>query len=302
MGLHDSNHPLADRRFAWAKALTVEGDHAAAADLLGQVIELVPNWAPAWAALAETCERLDRREEALAAWQQAAARDPGGRLGAGWRSARLAGAAPAEMPDAYVRALFDDYAPRFERHLVGTLQYCGPQLLSTALAAAAPDRTFVQALDLGCGTGLMARALRARVEAFDGVDLSSKMIEAAGRTGLYRELRSGSLIDALTEADAGRYDLVTAADVLVYVGDLEPVMSGVRRVLAPGGLFAFTAQEAVDRSCFTLGTDLRFAHARSYVEAGIIAAGLELVSMVDGSVRIESGIAVPGLVGVARQT
>ncbi len=52
-----SNDILADRRLAWAKELPAEGDHAAAADLLEQVVAIVPGWAPAWAALGEARER-----------------------------------------------------------------------------------------------------------------------------------------------------------------------------------------------------------------------------------------------------
>ena len=39
---------LADRRYAYAMAAAKEADHEAAADLLAQTLEIVPDWAPPW--------------------------------------------------------------------------------------------------------------------------------------------------------------------------------------------------------------------------------------------------------------
>ena len=317
-GMNGSGDILADRRFDWARALIHEGDHAAAADLLEQIVDIVPGWCPAWAALAEVRQRLGETEAATAAWRKAAAIDRDGRLGAKLHLARLTGEAPSAMPGTYVRALFDDYAPRFDRHLTEQLDYRGPQILAEVLAEVAPDRCFARALDLGCGTGLMARALERCVAAIDGVDLSPKMIDAARRTGLYSELTVGSLEAAVSEAAPDRYDLVTAADVVVYLGDLAPLMVGVARVLVPRGLFAFTVQlkpdpaeahategmDTADKTVlatpgFVLGPDLRFAHSRLYVKSVVASAGLRLLSIVEASTRTEKGIAVPGLVVLA---
>ena len=72
-------------------------------------------------------ERQGDREAALAGWRRVQALDPEGSLGASLHVSRLCGEAPATMPDAYVRALFDDYAPRFDAHLIGKLRYRGPR-------------------------------------------------------------------------------------------------------------------------------------------------------------------------------
>ncbi len=57
--------------------------------------------------------------------------------------ARLENRAVAALPPAYVARLFDDYAPRFDRHLTQTLGYRGPELIVSALdsgGAGAPLR------------------------------------------------------------------------------------------------------------------------------------------------------------------
>ena len=294
-----SNDILADRRFAWAKALAEDGDHAAAADLLDQVVALVPRWAPGWAALAEARERAGDPAGARAAWSSAAALDAGGALGAEPQLARLEGRTPDGMPAPYLRALFDDYAPRFDRHLVEALAYRGPEILVAALDRAAPGRSFGRALDLGCGTGLMGRALAGRAAAIDGVDLSPAMVERARATGCYGTLTAGSLEAALASCARGSYDLVTAADVFVYLGDLAPVVAAAAAALAPGGLLGFTVQ-ARDAG-FGLGPDMRFSHAEGHVAAALAAGGLDVALLEPASTRREAGRAVPGLVAVARR-
>ena len=298
-----SNDLLADRRFAWAQALAEEGDHAAAADLLGQVAERVPNWAPGWAALAEARERGGDRDGARAAWARAAALDEGGSLGAEPNLARLDGRTPAGLPETYVRALFDGYAPRFERHLTAALGYRGPAVLVAALDRIAPGRRFARALDLGCGTGLMGLALAGRAAAIDGVDLSPAMVERARAAGVYAALEAGPLDAALAASPAGTYDLVVAADVMVYLGDLAPVFAGASRALAPGGLLAFTAETppagVPPALGFALGPGLRFAHAPGHLAAGLRAVGLTPRLLDPASTRTERGTAVPGLAAVA---
>ncbi len=296
-----SNDLLADRRFAWAKGLADEGDHAAASDLLEQVVEIAPGWAPAWCALAQAREHAGGVEGARRAWRQAAALDPDGRLGAALHLARLDGTTPAAMPAPYIQALFDDYAPRFEAHLRQSLAYRGPEVIGAAIETVAPGRRFDRVLDLGCGTGLMGLALASRVEKIEGVDLSPRMIEAARRTGAYAALTTGSLDEALAAAASETFDLVTAADVLIYFGDLAPVMAGVARVLAPAGLFGFTVQRATGQD-IVIGPDLRFAHGEAYIRRVVRDAGLDMAYLTDSSIRTESGRPVPGLVAVAIPT
>lgn len=291
---------LADRRFAWAMALVREGDDAGAADLLEQVAERVPAWAAGWAALGDAREKLGDEPGALAAWERTAELDTDGRFGAGIKMARLKAIAPSAMPAAYIRALFDGYAPRFDQHLVEALHYRGPAVLAAALAEVAPGRRFARALDLGCGTGLMGGALRPLVERIDGVDLSPAMVAQAKQTGAYTDLAVGSL-EAALQAEPSAFDLLTAADVLVYCGDLAPIMAGAALALASGGLFGFTLQRGGGTAEYTLGSDLRFAHAPDYARASVEAAGLTVLRLEEASTRSEKGRDVPGLLIVARR-
>ena len=68
------------------------------------------------------------------------------------------------------------------------------------------------------------------------------MIEKARATGLYAELEVADMLQGLRGRPDASADLILAADAMVYVADLAPVLAEAARVLAPGGLFAFTAE------------------------------------------------------------
>ena len=296
---------MADRRFEFARDLQLKGDLPAAADLLLQAIELAPDFASAWFTLGGIREELGEREGAVAAFQKAQACDAGDRHGAALRLMRLGAAPLAGMSQAYVQTLFDQYAPRFESSLVGDLDYRGPELLFRAVlsvrSAARKPAFFKRAIDLGCGTGLAASAFDKNVDHFIGVDLSPRMIERARTTGLYAELEVADMLQGLRAQAEASANLILAADAMVYVADIAPVLKEAARVLASGGLVAFTT-ETHDGEGVIIGDGLRYAHAAAHVRAEVEAAGLKLSLLEDRSARNEDNTPVPGLVAVAMKT
>ena len=295
----------ADRRFEFARDLQLKGDLPAAADLLMQAIELAPDFTSAWFTLADIREQLGEHEAAVAAYQKAQTSDPGDRHGAGLRLMRLGAEPLAGMPQAYVQTLFDQYAPRFETSLVDDLGYRGPALLFKAVlsvrSAARKPAFFKRAIDLGCGTGLAAAAFAKEVDHFIGVDLSPRMIERARATSLYAELEVADMSQGLRARPDASADLILAADAIVYVADLPPVLAEASRVLVSGGLLAFTA-ETHGGEGVVIGQGLRYAHSAAYVCDAIDGAGLGLTLLENLSARNEDHAPVPGLVAVAAKT
>jgi predicted TPR repeat methyltransferase len=293
---------MADRRFDFARDLQLKGDLVAAADLLSQTTDLAPGFASAWFTLGEVREQLGERDVAVAAFRQALIADPDDRHGASLRLMRIGAEKLSEMPPAYVRALFDQYAPKFERALIDDLGYRGPALLFKAVlsvrAAIRKPAFFKQAIDLGCGTGLAATAFAANVDEFIGIDLSPRMIERARATGLYARLEATEMVEALRGKPDVSADLILAADAVVYLSDLVPLLHQVKRLLVPGGLLAFTV-ETHDGDGVILGQGLRYAHSAGYVRSSIEAAGLTLSQLESLSNRNEDDTPVPGLVAVA---
>jgi predicted TPR repeat methyltransferase len=208
-------------------------------------------------------------------------------------------------PQAYVQTLFDQYAPRFESSLVDELGYRGPALLFKAVlsvrSAARKPALFKRAIDLGCGTGLAAAAFVRMVDHFIGVDLSPRMIERARATGFYAELEVADMLQGLRARGDVSADLILAADAMVYVAELAPMLAEAARVLAPGGLLAFTT-ETHGGEGVVIGQGLRYAHGVTHVRAAVESAGLKLPLLEDRSARNEDNAPVPGLVAVAAKT
>ena len=185
-------------------------------------------------------------------------------------------------PPAYVEALFDDLAPRFDRQLVQMLDYHAPALLADLVAGQRAQ--FEQILDLGCGTGLAAPSLRRFGAQVTGVDLSPAMLAKAAERGGYDHLVRAEAV-AFLESHPGQFDLIVAADVLIYFGDLAPLFAAATQALVPGGLLAFSIElgEAGWRQLPTA----RYAHGHDYVRE-TAASGFRIVAREDVVLRREA--------------
>lgn len=307
---------LADRRYAYAEGCLAEGDALGAAEMAEQTLEIAPRYAPAWFLLGRAREAryvthgdLRDHHAALRAYAAALDLDPedvqGARLalaqiGAGRREDGDGGVLGAISP-AYIRALFDAYAARFERHLVDDLAYRAPELIVAALdrLSDAPA-VYDTVLDLGCGTGLVGAALGDRARHLTGIDLSPLMLAEAARGKRYARLVEADLVAGLAaEPDAGT-DLVTAADVMIYVGGLTDLLAGSARVLRPGGCLGFSVQSHAGDG-LVLGPDARYAHGDVLVKRAVARAGLVLECLDPATLRRERGLPVPGRIVVARR-
>ena len=196
-------------------------------------------------------------------------------------------APPAQIPTSSVSGLFDRYADLFDEHLRGKLEYRAPELIVEAIRETRPAK-LLDVLDLGCGTGLCGPLLRPLSAKLAGVDLSPAMIEKAKERGVYDRLEAADMIEVLQRAPAA-YDLLVAADVLMYLGDLAPTFEAAAAALRPGGLFAFSVEVGTgERFQFNQQTH-RYTHAKSYVQhlAQIFGFRQERLDEID--VRKEAG-------------
>lgn len=199
-------------------------------------------------------------------------------------------------PPEYVRALFDGYADRFDRHLIH-LGYRVPGLLRRRFAQSAPVGGPV--LDLGCGTGLLALTCKDLAPCdWIGVDLSSRMLDAARAKALYAELHEADLL-AFLAGETRAFPLILAGDVLCYFGPLASPLRAVQPRLAPGGRFIFTVERlAPGGEAACLGRTGRYAHSEAHIAAAARDAGLEIVSLDEDTLRLDGSMPVHGLVAV----
>ena len=194
----------------------------------------------------------------------------------------------------YVRHLFDQFSIDYDERMLGQLCYAAPRILRElfALVAGEHRKRSLRVLDLGCGTGLSGAAFRDLTAALHGIDLSPAMIEKSRAREIYDRLNVGDLQSALSEGD--QYDLILAADTLVYLGDLGAVFEGAARSLVAGGHFLFTVEKH-DGNGYALGPKRRWRHTESYLRAQAALAGFDVVGLLECSPRSEANVPVEGL-------
>lgn len=300
-----SGDVIADRRADYARMLAEGGDPSAAAELMEQALQLVPGWAAGWFRLAEYREKAGMKAQAVAALRETLALDPDDIFGASLRLVLLgADDMPDTPPSRYVEGLFDDYADRFDTALIEKLEYSVPEKLAALVKPQAPFRLTV---DLGCGTGLFGEEIRGLTERLEGFDLSANMLARAQAKGLYDHLHRSDLSLSASRSGlfgeglpARRADLVSAADVLMYLGSLETVFPLAMELLAPGGLFAFSVEEAGHG--FVLRNSLRYAHSEAYIRALLDRFGLALLKLEKTVIRMDAGKPVQGILFLSRRT
>lgn len=283
-------------------ALLVEaGDALGAVELLQPLSRRDPEDADLHAAIGRAWIALQEPVKALAALRRAQDADADGRLGCAALIAALESGAGEDLSAAYVRALFDRYADRFDQDLVGKLGYSAPGLLREAVdrlgTLSGQPAAGLRVLDLGCGTGLAGVVFRPLAAHLAGVDLAPRMVEKARARNLYDALSVGDVVAAV-EAAPGAWDLLVAADVLVYLGNLTALFEGAAKALCPGGRFAATVERLEGEAAgggYALGPSRRYAHAEAYLRETAAAAGLTVLLMEPCSPRREKGVGVPGL-------
>lgn len=159
-------------------------------------------------------------------------------------------------------------------------------------------------LDLGCGTGLAGGWIKDYCKRLVGVDLSAEMIAVAKKKALYQEMHVMSINEYMSSTDE-KFDLVVAADVFSYIGDLSQTFSQLSRVLRPGSHAAFTIEaipsgiECPEKG-FTLLKNGRFGYTQAYIDGLVKGNGLEVELSKDFSPRLDFGEPVPGYLFVVK--
>ena len=290
---------------AWAslaRTLRAKGSLEDALHALGRALELDPSMRSAALSYGHLLYRLDRLPQALEFYRNWLAQSPEDPIPQHMLAATGGAGCPTRASDSYVRTVFDDFAESFDRSLQ-LLRYQAPRLLYDAVSGALPRSGTLDVLDLGCGTGLCGSLLRPIARHLVGVDLSPKMLSLAAARGLYDQLNCAELTEWL--ATSRTFDLVMAADVLCYFGDLELAFARIRAVLTPGGCFACSLEaapegEGASTQPFVLCPHGRYQHQRDYIEGALARAGLQTVRVSQAVLRYERKEPVVGHLVVAR--
>lgn len=279
-----------------AALLEAAGDLPGAIDLNQRALRADPYLADAAAGLGRLWASLGEVEKARNWFARALGADPDHSEAA----AGLALLAEASLTPAFIRTLFDQYAPRFDADLTGTLNYRAPELVAAALRRAGASEGASDILDLGCGTGLSGAALKPFARILDGVDLSPGMIAKARERGIYDSLVVSEADDLLGRSRRS-WDMIVSVDMLNYINDLRGIFTNSCKRLSANGLIAGTIEKR-DEGGSALTEKRRYAHGRDHLEAAAAAAGLVVSDLTEATLRTEGGAPVAGIVFVLRPT
>jgi predicted TPR repeat methyltransferase len=169
------------------------------------------------------------------------------------------------------------------------LKYDAPrQLVALVSKYATPPEQKWDILDLGCGTGPM------------GVP---KMLDKARERRLYERLVQADLACMMNKEPSGSFDVAFAADVFVYIGKLDEVTAEARRLLRPGGVFAFSIEtmEADEAGAdYELQSSGRYRQSAAYVRRLAQANGFTLLEVVPTVIHMDNNKPINGYL-VARR-
>lgn len=227
-------------------------------------------------------------------------------------------------PKEFVAELFDSFAETFDDKLLEGLMYKVPQLVGQEASKFRTD--FDAVLDAGCGTGLAGRFLRPLVKGLlVGVDASQKMLDIAAKcTATYgcglkevansetnsdqplyddllvMDLEEMTVANTLNRNEDKRlpgFDLIVAADVLVYFGSLSKLLSTFASISVPGAVLIFSCERATKDEA-PLGWRLlpsgRFSHTKRHAIEAANQVGFELITYEEIVPRMEQGEEVKG--------
>lgn len=246
-----------------------------------------------------------------------------------------AGGVHERKPKEFVAELFDSFADTFDEKLLKGLQYKVPKLIGQAVKELLETNNkdkqqYQNALDAGAGTGLAGRFLRPLVkQKMIGVDASQKMLDIAAKctltTGCGLETNSNSGengndekdqqplyddllvmdLEAMTVANtlgksssaSSGFDLIVAADVLVYFGSLEKLLHTFQHVSIKGATLVVSCERTTPEEAplgFRLLPSGRFAHTKQHVQEAAQKAGYQLKLYREIVPRMEKGEEVLG--------
>jgi predicted TPR repeat methyltransferase len=257
------------------------------------VVKLAPEDADAWCYLGELAHIIGQRDEARVAYEKYLSIEPDDAEVKLILVALRDEAPPSRAPDEFIQQLYERFSSFYDKNICDDLDTQAPDRIRELAQAAVGDRTGLTLLDLGCGTGLAGVQLKPRAARMVGIDLSPEMVELARARNLYDQLEVAEITDWLRR-NSECFDLIAACDCLIYFGDLRQIVVPAVSRLHPDGAIVFTV-ECGDRYPFRLTDSGRYTHHPDHIREVAKEAGLRVLRLEEGYLRMEYGAEVTGL-------
>jgi predicted TPR repeat methyltransferase len=267
---------------------SAQGEIEIAIQKYQQLLSLAPNHAKAHHNLATLYLNTQQHRKAISHYQQTLSLNPANNTARHMLDALYGKTNPHGAPLDYVRALFNQYAYTYESH-VKQLDYQIPAQLRALISNYCKiNQAPWQALDLGCGTGLIAPFFTDLVGKLYGIDIAPNMLEIARQKNAYYKLQLIDIAQYLSETTIN-FDLIIAADTLNYFGELTDIFHACYQRLVTPGYFVFSIETLplTQKNNFQLNPTGRYAHKITYIERLANELGFELATMQSAPIRTQ---------------
>lgn len=202
----------------------------------------------------------------------------------------------------YICSEFNEFAETFENSLVNVLSYSAHKNLVKYLFDKIDTSKKYNILDIGCGTGLVGKELKAIAEVLVGVDLSSNMLKEAQKKEVYTDLVEDEIENFLEKQAQNSFDIITSTDVFIYIGELEKTFEKSSKVLKEGGLLTFSIELEENRDVdYHLNGTGRFSQSENYIKRLASENGFEILTSQKEAIRKEKKDDVQGMVFILKK-
>ncbi len=142
---------------------------------------------------------------------------------------------------AAIESYYDDWADAYDQNLQDW-NYRAPAEAADQLASHLSDGSAV--LDVGCGTGLFAKALFCKYKcSITGIDISTASLEKARHLEIYDDLQRCDLQQPSLPFDTSRFDAAVSVGVMTYIAEPRVLLTDLCRIVKPSGHILFTHRD-----------------------------------------------------------
>ena len=155
----------------------------------------------------------------------------------------------------------------------------------------------------------MAPLLTPFAKTLIGVDLSQNMLDKADSRQQYTQLHQSDCLDYLQKSHANsqqspkKYELITAAELFPYIGDLSFLLLEAMNALSPNGIMIFSVETTIEAEQFQLSQNARFQHNPSWITQLLTEhTQAKIVESTPVTLRLHQSKPVPGQLFVVKKT
>lgn len=140
-----------------------------------------------------------------------------------------------------IAAYYDEWAETYDATLK-SWDYQAPDDAAATLGAHLKSGDKI--LDVGCGTGMFAKAMSRHLDChIEGIDISAASLEIAKKQGGYDRVQCHDLQTNPLPVPDNAFDAAACVGVMTYIEDAAGLLADLCRVVRPGGYLLFTQRD-----------------------------------------------------------